>query len=65
MTSIVFNVNTSNKTTAGLVNSLTDTAAYDVTVNGSVVTVTFKAPTDSLTFKVAAQFRVNSIVVNH
>ena len=65
MTSIVFNVNTKDKTTAGLVNALTDTAAYDVTVNGSVVTVTFKAPTNSLTFKVAAQFRVDSIVVNH
>ena len=65
MTSIVFNVNTKDKTTAGLVNALTDTAAYDVTVNGSVVTVTFKAPTNSLTFTVAAQFRVNSIVVNH
>ena len=65
MTSIVFNVNTKDKTTAGLVNALTDTAAYDVTVNGGTVTVTFKAPTNSLTLKATAQFRLNSIVVNH
>ena len=65
MTSIVFNVNTKDKNTSGLVNALTDTASYDVTVNGGVVTVTFKAPTNSLTFVAAAQFRVDSIVVYH
>ena len=64
MTSIVFTVNT-GKPVANLTNSLTDTAAYDVVVNGSVVTLTFKAPTNSITFAVAAQFRLDSIVVNH
>ena len=62
MTKIVFNTNT-GKGTGGLVDALTDTSAYTVTVEGAVVTVTFTAPTNSLSFKAAAQFRLDSIEV--
>ena len=64
MTKIVFHVN-SGKTVDGLVNGLTDTAAYTVDVDGYTVTVTFAEPADSITFSATAQFRLDSMDVTY
>ena len=63
MAKIAFTCNSGSYATV-LWNSIPSSDTYSVSINGSVVTVTFNAPTDSfIVDKLSAQVRVNSLAV--
>ena len=61
MTKIVFNVETSSKPVANLLDSLANNTGITVSDSGNLVTVTFDKPVNSFTIVFVAQVRLNSI----